>query len=255
MSAPGPTHRFSGLPAIMLALTAVLAIALVGMLGGELYARHRANTLVAEAVKCEAQDDATVSFGTTPPVLAQYFNGEYSHISVKTAGNQIRQAKGMQLDLDIRNVRLNKGAGASDSKGTIGSLEGTITWPADGIKQSIQDVVPMIGSIVTGSVTADPGAGTVQLKGLLNKATVKPQLVNNGLSLQVVDLEALGHDLDTDTVQRRLDELTAKVTDNLPLGIHLDSVAVTDSGVVVKFSTQNAAIQQGSSSSQCFDSL
>ena len=239
----------------MLALTAVLAIALVGMLGGELYARHRADTLVADAVKCEAQDSATVSFGTTPPVLAQYFNGEYSHISVKTAGNQIRQAKGMQLELDIRNVRLNKDAGASDPKGTIGSLDGTITWPADGIKQSIQDVVPMIGSIVTGSVTADPGAGTIELKGLLNKATVKPQLVNNGLSLQVVDLEALGRDLDTDTVQRRLDELTAKVTDGLPLGIHIDSVQVTDSGVVVKFSTRNAAIEPGSSSSQCFDSL
>lgn len=239
----------------MLALTAVLAIALVGMLGGELYARHRADTLVADAVQCEAQDSATVSFGTTPPVLAQYFNGEYSHISVKTAGNQIRQAKGMQLELDIRNVRLNKGAGPSDPKGTIGSLDGTITWPADGIKQSIQDVVPMIGSIVTGSVTADPGAGTIELKGLLNKATVKPQLVNNGLSLQVADLEALGRDLDTDTVQRRLDELTAKVTDDLPLGIHLDSVQVTDSGVVVKFSTRNAAIEPGSSSSQCFDSL
>lgn len=236
----------------MLALTAVLAIALVGMLGGELFARHKANSLVAEAVKCEAQDNATVSFGTTPPVLAQYFNGEYPHISVTTAGNQIRQAKGMRLELEIRDVRLNKTA---ESQGTIGSLDGTITWPADGIKQSIQDVVPMIGSIVTGSVTADPGAGTIELKGLLNKATVKPQLVNNGLSLQVVDLEALGRDLDTDTVQRRLDELTAKVTDDLPLGIHLDSVQVTDSGVVVKFSTRNANIEQGASSSQCFDSL
>lgn len=236
----------------MLALTAVLAIALVGMLGGELFARHKANSLVAEAVKCEAQDNATVSFGTTPPVLAQYFNGEYPHISVTTAGNQIRQAKGMRLELEIRDVRLNKTA---ESQGTIGSLDGTITWSADGIKQSIQDVVPMIGSIVTGSVTADPGAGTVSLKGLLNKATVKPQLVNNGLSLQVVDLEALGHDLDTDSVQQHLDELTAKVTDDLPLGIHLDSVEVTDSGVVVKFSTRNANIEQGASSSQCFDSL
>jgi len=70
----------------------------------------------------------------------------------------------------------------------------------------------------------------------------------------VVDLEALGHDLDTDTVQRRLDELTAKVTGDLPLGIHLDSVEVTDTGVVVKFSTRDAALS-GQSSSQCFDSL
>ncbi|MGV0624328.1 LmeA family phospholipid-binding protein [Mycolicibacter minnesotensis] len=255
MSTPEAGQRFSGLPAILLALTVVLAAALAGMLGGELYARHRANSLVADAVRCEAQDSATVSFGTTPPVLAQYFHDEYRHISVQTAGNQIRQAKGMRLDLDIRDVRLNKGSEAStDSKGTVGALDGTITWPADGIKQSIQDVVPMIGSIVTGSVTTDLGAGTVRLKGLLNKATVKPQLVNNGLSLQVVDLEALGRDLDTDSVQRRLDELTAKVTDDLPLGIHLDSVEVTDSAVVVKFSTRNADIP-ASSSSECFGSL
>lgn len=251
MTIPGPTHpahRFTGLPAIMMALTAALALALVGMFGAEFYARHLANSLVADAVKCEAGDSATVSFDTTPPVLAQYFNDDYRHISVQTAGNQIRQAKGMRLDLDIRDIRPQKG---TQSKGTIGSLDGTITWPADGIKQSIQDVVPVIGSIVTGEVTADPGAGTIELKGLLNRATVKPQIVNNGLRLEVVDLQALGQDLDTDTVQRHLDDLTAKVTNDLPLGIHIDSSQVTDSGVVVKFSSQNATIP-ASSSSQCY---
>jgi len=246
-----PKHRFRGLPAVMLALTAVLVLALVGLFGGQLYAKHRAESLVAEAVQCEAQDSATVSFDSSPPVLAQYLRGDYPHISVQTAGNQIRQAKGMQLDLDIRDIHVQK---TSDSKGTIGSLDGTITWPTDGIKQSIEDVVPVIGSIVTGEVTADPGAGTVELKGLLNRATVKPQIVNNGLKLELVDLKALGHDLDSDTVQRNLDELTGKVTDDLPLGIHIDSVEVTDSGVVIKFSTRNATIP-ASSSSQCFASL
>lgn len=253
MSTSGPEHRFAGLPAILLVLTVFLVLALAGMFGGELYARHRANSLVADAVKCEAQDSASVSFGTTPPVLAQYFNREYSHISVETAGNQIRQAKGMRLALDIRDIRLTKGT-ADDSKGTIGALDGTITWPADGIKQSIEDVVPVIGSIVTGKVSTDPAAGTVELKGLLNKATVKPQLVDNGLRLEVITLEALGQDLDSDTVQRNLDDLTSKVTDDLPLGIGLDSVQVTDSGVVVKFSTRDATIP-ASSSRQCFASL
>lgn len=246
-----PSHRFTGLPAVLLALSAVLVLALVALFGGQLYATHRAKSLVADAVQCEAEDTATVSFASDPPVLAQYFRGDYPHISVQTAGNQIRKAKGMQLDLDIRDIRLHKSA---DSKGTIGSLDGTITWPADGIKQSIQDVVPVIGSIVTGKVTTDPDAGTVELKGLLNRATVKPQIVDNGLKLQVVELEALGHDLDTDTVQRNLDDLTAKVTGDLPLGIHIDSSQVTDSGVVVKFSTRNAAIP-ASSSSQCFARL
>lgn len=250
MSTPAPTHRFTGLPAVMLALTALLVLALAGVFGGQLYAKHRAQSLVADAVQCEAKDSATVSFDSSPPVLAQYLRGDYPHISVRTAGNQIRQAKGMRLELDIRDIHVRKGA---DSKGTIGALDGTITWPADGIKESIQDVVPVIGSVVTGKVTTDPGAGTVQLKGLLNRATVKPAIINNGLSLQVVDLEALGHDLDTDTVQRNLDELTSKVTGDLPLGIHIDSVQVTDSGVVVKFSTRNANIP--ASSSECFAAL
>jgi hypothetical protein len=244
-------HRFTGLPAIMVALTVVLVLALVALFGGQVYARHRAASLVADAVQCEAQDSATVSFASDPPVLAQYLRGDYPHISVQTDGNQIRQAKGMQLDLDIRDIHVQKSA---ESKGTIGSLDGTITWPADGIKQSIQDVVPVIGSIVTGKVTTDPGAGTIELKGLLNRATVKPEIVDNEFKLQVVELEALGKDLDTDTVQRNLDDLTGKVTKDLPLGIHIDSSQVTDSGVVVKFSTQNATIP-ASSSSQCFASL
>lgn len=254
MTPSGPTHpahRFTGLPAVLLALTVVLVLAVVALFGGQLYAAHRAKSLVADAVQCEAEDSATVSFDSSPPVLAQYLRGDYPHISVRTAGNQIRKAKGMQLDLDIRDVHVEKTA---DSKGTIGSLDGTITWPADGIKSSIQDVVPVIGSIVTGKVTTDPGAGTVELKGLLNRATVKPEIVDNGLHLQVVDLEALGHDLDTDTVQRNLDDLTDKVTGDLPLGIHIDSSQVTDSGVVVKFSTRNATIP-ASSSSQCFARL
>lgn len=250
-----PGHRFGGLPAIMLAVTVVLALLLAGMLGAELYARHRADSLVTAAVQCEAQDSAQVSFATSPPVLSQYFNGHYPNISVQTAGNQVRGAKGMQLDLDIRDIQLGKSA---DSKGTIGSIDGTITWPSDGIKQSIEDAVPMIGSIVTGSVTTNPGDGTIKLKGLLDSATVKPQIVDNGLSLQVVDLAALGHDLDTNSVQGHLDDLTSKATKDLPLGIHLDSVQVTETGLVAKFSAQNATIpasSSSSSSSQCFANL
>lgn len=238
----------------MLALTVALALALVGMFGAELFARHKAKSLVADAVQCEAQDSAQVSFATSPPVLSQYFNGHYPNISVQTAGNQLRSAKGMQLDLDIRDIRLSKTA---DSKGTIGSLDGTITWPADGIKASIEDVVPVIGSLVASRVTADPGAGTVELKGLISHATVKPQITDNTLSLQVVDLSALGLDLDSDKVQSNLDKLTEKATKDLPLGIHLDSVQVTDSGLAIKFSAQNATIpaQSSSSSNQCFANL
>jgi hypothetical protein len=230
-----------------LILAIVVLLVLAGAIGAELYTRHLASSKVASAVQCEVQDGASVSFAGSPPVLWQYLSSHYTDISVQTAGNQVRSAKGMKVSLDIRDIKLNN---TNNSQGTIGSLNGTITWSADGIKQSIQDAIPVLGAFVTGEVTTNPGDGTVSLKGVLDSATVKPQIVNNGLSLQVVSLNALGSKMSTDKVQKNLDDLTSKATQNYPLGIHADSVKVTDSGVEATFSAQNATIPASSSQPQ-----
>jgi hypothetical protein len=230
---------------LILLIAALLVIAVP--VGGELYARHVASSTVANAVQCEVQDSASVSFAGMPPVLWQYLTKDYADISVQTGGNQVRAAKGMKVTIDIHDVKLNN---TNNSQGTIGSLNGTITWSTDGIKQSIQDAVPVLGKFVTGDITANPGDGTVELKGLLDSATVKPQIVNNGLSLKVVSLTALGSKMSTDAVQKDLDDLTSKATQNYPLGIHADSVKVTDSGVQATFSTSNATIPSSGGSSQ-----
>jgi hypothetical protein len=235
----------------LLILLIVLLLVIAVPIGAELYTRHLASSKVANAVACEVQDSASVSFSPVPPVLWQYLTSHYTDISVQTAGNQVRSAKGMKVSLDIRDIKLSN---TNNSQGTIGSLNGTITWSADGIKQSIQDAIPVLGKFVTGDVTTNPGDGTVELKGLLDSATVKPQIVNNGLSLKVVSLTALGSKMSTDTVQKNLDDLTSKATQNYPLGIHADSVKVTSTGVEGTFSTSNATIPSGGSGSQdpCF---
>ena len=235
----------------MLILLIVLLLVIAVPIGAELYTRHLASSKVANAVACEVQDSASVSFSPVPPVLWQYLTSHYTDISVQTAGNQVRSAKGMKVSLDIRDIKLSN---TNNSQGTIGSLNGTITWSADGIKQSIQDAIPVLGKFVTGDVTTNPGDGTVELKGLLDSATVKPQIVNNGLSLKVVSLTALGAQMSTDTVQKDLDDLTSKATQNYPLGIHADSVKVTDSGIEGSFSTSNATIpaSNGGSQDPCF---
>jgi hypothetical protein len=243
----GGRRFFANRTSLLLILLIVALVVIAIPVGGELYARHVASTKVANAVQCEVQDSANVSFSPAPPVLWQYLTKDYSDISVQTGGNQVRQAKGMKVNLDIRDIKLN---GTGNSAGTIGSLNGNITWSADGIKQSIQDAIPVLGKFVSGEVTTNPGDGTIQMKGLLDSATVKPQIVNNGLSLQVVSLTALGSKMSTETVQKNLDDLTSKATQNYPLGIHADSVKVTDSGVEATFSTSNATIPQSQSQSQ-----
>src|SRR5271165_2992365 len=224
---------------IVLILVIVIALIAAGLLAGELYARHRADGVVAAAAECVVQDKATVSFGPAP-FLLQHMAGHYDNISIQTAGNQIRAAKGMKADVNINDVRLQ---GNANSKGTIGALGATISWSSDGIKQTVQNAIPLFGSFVSG-VKTNPSDGTIELQGGLGSITAKPQVVNNGVSLQVVSLTGLGVTLPSESVQPALDTFTSELTNNYPLGIHADSVQVTNDGVVGHFSTRNVSIPQ-----------
>jgi hypothetical protein len=223
---------------IALVVVIVVAMVLAGLLAAELYGRHRANSVVAKAVECVVQDQATASFGVFPPFLIQHISGHYTNIHIETAGNQVRDAKGMKVNLDINDVRLEDTA---TSSGSIGSLVANITWSAEGIKQTIQDAIPLVGAFVTG-VKTNPSAGTIELEGALGSIVAKPAVVDNGLTLQVTELTGLGFTLPRETVQPALDAFTSQLTKNYPLGIHADTVQVTDTGVVSQFSTQNASM-------------
>jgi hypothetical protein len=77
----------------------------------------------------------------------------------------------------------------------------------------------------------------------------------NGLALQIQSFNALGFTLPRESVQSTLDDYTSNLTKNFPLGIHADSVQVTDTGVTSHFSTQNATIPNGNNNNPCFANL
>jgi hypothetical protein len=226
---------------VALVVVIVIALVAVALLGGELYARSYADSIVAKAAGCMVQDNASASFGALPPFLMQHISGHYTNIHIETAGNQVRQAKGMKVNVVIKDMRLEDTASAS---GSIGSLVANITWSSQGIKETIHNSIPIIGSFVTG-VTTNPSDGTIELQGALGTIKAKPVVADNGISLQVMELSGLGFTLPRETVQPALDAFTSTLTKNYPLGIHADSVQVTDSGVVSQFSTQNASIPKG----------
>ena len=234
---------------LTLSLTVLIVVALLagGVAGAELYARHRADALLVDVAECVVKDGATVSFGVNPPFLWQHYTGHYTNISVTTEGNQVQDAKGMTADVTVKDVRLQ---GRSDSKGTIGSLEATLTWTANGIKDTIAANLPGVGDLVT-AVTTDAAAGTLELDAGAITVTAKPVVVDGDLALQVLDV---GGPLARDTVQTALDGLTAKLNAQYPLGIHADRVEVTDAGVVGTFSTANASIPRDDTDA-CFARL
>ena len=235
---------------IVLVAVIVVALVLAGLLAGELYARNRADSVVARVVECVVQDNAEASFGVLPPFLMQHASGHYTNIHIQTAGNQVREAKGMKVDLNIDDVRLEDTA---TSSGSVGSLVANISWSSEGIKETVQSAIPLLGGVVNG-VTTNPSDGTIELQGALGSVTTKPQVVDDGLELEVVNVTGLGFTLPREIVQPALDAFTSQLTKNYPMGIKADSVSVTDTGVVSQFSTQNASIPK-SDDDPCFAGL
>jgi LmeA-like phospholipid-binding len=235
---------------IVLVSVIVLALAAAGLIGAELYARNRAANKVAATAGCVVDDRATASFGAMPPFLWQHINGDYTNIMIFTAGNQIKRAKGMKAVITVLDVDLH---GDANSKGTIGALDAQITWTSDGIRKTIQDTIPLFGSFVNG-VKSSASDGSITLQGMLGDIVVKPQVVNNKISLPVTSLSGLGFTLPGESVQPFLDAFTDTLASDLPLGIHADSIQVTDSGVVAHFSTHNTKIPQATTN-PCFANL
>ena len=227
----------------MLIAVIVTGLVAAGLLASELYARHRAESVVAAATECVVHDKASVSFGATP-LLLQLATGHYRNISIHTAGDRIGNARGMKADVWIDDVRLD-----GDAVGTVGALDAMITWSADGMKQSIQDAITPLRGLVTG-VQANPDDGTIKLQGNLGSVTTKPQVTDGRMALQVVDVTGLGLLLPTEIVQSALDAFTTHLTENYPLDIHADSVQITDDGVTAHYSTRDTSIREGNQGNQ-----
>ena len=104
-----------------------------------------------------------------------------------------------------------------------------------------------------GGVVGDEAAGTITMQAVGDTTVTAKPVVNNGnLELEITDVSG---PFEKDTVQTALDGLTTKLNDAYPLGIHADSVSVTDTGVVGKFSSQNASIPNDDSDDACFAKL
>jgi hypothetical protein len=218
-----------------------------GLAGAELYARQRADNVLVEVAECIVQDGVNISFGVNPPFLWQHITGDYTNISVSTAGDRVQAAEGMTADVTLADVRLQD---SGDSKGTIGSLNVTLSWKSEGIKDTVVANLPDVGKLVTG-VSTKPGLNAIVLEAGDNSVTAKPVVTDGDLNLEVLEVNG---PLPKDTVQTALNDLTKKLNDNYPLGIHADSVEVTETAVFGKFSSQNASIPK-EDANPCFARL
>jgi hypothetical protein len=250
---PGPNQCrvriFRDPLSIVLVVVIVGALGIAGILGCELYARHRATSVLEKVVECVARDHASVSLGARP-LLLQLMTGNFPDISIETAGNQFREAKGMKLHVQIADLRLPSNG---DAEGTVGSLEAEFSWSNDGIKQTLQDTIPLFGGLMT-DVATKPSDGSIELHGGLGTITARPLLTDSGLALQVLTVSGFGFTLPPESVQPPLDAFTSIMTKSLPAGVHADNVRLTESGLTARFSARHASIPVAQAD-PCFASL
>ena len=222
---------------VLIAVTAV-ALMCAGLLGGELYLRQKAQSIITAMAQCIVDDDANVSIATPPPLLLQTLTGHYAGITIATAGKQVRSAKGMRVVLDIvdLHVPVNGSSGI-----TVGSLSATIVWTDDGMKRTAQQAIPLFGASIT-AVGTDPSTGTIALHGVLGSVIAKPAVADGSLRLQVESFTGLGFPLPPDGLQWALDSFAAEMKTRLPTGLRVDGVRVTDTGVAAHFSARNVSI-------------
>lgn len=238
-TAPEPVSPRKGRDYKSLVLIAVIvvAVALAAVLGIELYARQRTSSEVNAATSCLVQDGATASFGPMPLVL-QYLGDHIDKLTIKTAGNQIAQAKKMTVAITVRDVSLKK---TSDSLGTIGRLDVEVSWPTAGITESARALVPgMLGSMV-GDATTNESTGEVTLSaaGGLAQITTKPVIKDGMVTLQSENVSAfIG--LPREIIQPALDTFSkGLVGGQYPMGLKAQEVKVTNDGITVKLSSTN----------------
>lgn len=236
-TAPEPVSPRKGRDYKSLVLIAVIvvAVALAAVLGIELYARQRTSSEVNAATSCLVQDGATASFGPMPLVL-QYLGDHIDKLTIKTAGNQIAQAKKMTVAITVRDVSLKK---TSDSLGTIGRLDVEVSWPTVGITESARALVPgMLGSMV-GDATTNESTGEVTLSaaGGLAQITTKPVIKDGMVTLQSENVSAfIG--LPREIIQPALDTFSkGLVGGQYPMGLKAQEVKVTNDGITVKLSS------------------
>ena len=92
------------------------------------------------AVECVVQDNATVSFGhAAVPAAAPH--AATTATSRRDGGQPDPRRQGHEAQ--PRHSTTSGCETTADSAGTLGSLDATITWSTDGIKQTVQDIIPL----------------------------------------------------------------------------------------------------------------
>lgn len=221
--------RRSRLTAVLVVLAVAAATLLAVGIGGEFYVRNTVSKCIAEAVEEEAGGPVSAGFGPAP-ILLSAVTHRVGRVDVDSTSMDLRSPngtvlRGIALDARISDITLPR----DGRDGAAGSSTATVDWPAEAMLRSLQDLP--FGFAVTG-VDADEGADriTVEFLAGVGTLTLSPQIQGGAVTMEVVEVSALGLGLPSDFAQQIVDRLAEDLAD-YPLEMRPTEVSVSGSGL------------------------
>ncbi|MFJ3310001.1 DUF2993 domain-containing protein [Streptomyces sp. NPDC086549] len=204
-------------------LLALLLTGTAAEAGARSLLHHRLATAVGRALGKDSQVHADGG-----PALLLLFERHLDSVTIRSDHADLGRFSDVSVRARLDDVRLT-----GDHSGTVAHTHADVAVPAS----SVQGLAATAeGRFPVTDVRLDAGAGTVTLllgQGGLGRATLRPELREGRVKLEVEDVEVLGAPAPAAVVDRLRNRLSARTGAAYPLGLRATSLDVTDTGVDV----------------------
>ncbi|EFV12397.1 LmeA family phospholipid-binding protein [Segniliparus rugosus] len=273
-AAPGSRPSRFGLKTAVLSLVVLLLLGVVGVLGGELVARHLLAVCADEAAENVLHTKAKVDYDHSKFLLASLLDHEIPYLSVDAKNSavdkydrngevQLKEAiKGLDIIAHLEDVHVTKGGGS------VGHMTTQVTWTAEGIRQTLanrdlKDPGQTESPITSvNSVKLDPEhnqfdidvngkIGILQARAVIIVQPEVDKQHNLQIRIKSIDLpEAhnfIGFDVSgfANSIARPAIEQVAKKVASYPMGLKAKSVQVKQDSIVFQFYADDAPLVKG----------
>ncbi|MFE0515138.1 LmeA family phospholipid-binding protein [Streptomyces sp. NPDC058964] len=222
MTGAKPPRRRLALRASVVLVALLLTVA-VAEAGASALLHHRLATAVGRALGKHSQ--VRVDGG---PALLLLFERRLGAVTVRSGHADVGRLCDVSVQARLDDVRLT-----GNHSGSVAHTHAKVRVPASSVRGL---AAATEGRIPVTAVRLDGDAGTVTLvlgQAGLGRATLRPEVRDGRVTLDVQDVEVLGSPAPAAVVDRLRSTLSARSGTAYPLGLRATSLDVTDTGLDV----------------------
>ncbi|MGL6233898.1 MAG: LmeA family phospholipid-binding protein [Segniliparus sp.] len=261
------------LKTIALGLVVALLLGVVGVLGGELVARHLLGVCADEAAENILHTKVDVDYNHSKFLLSSLLDHEIPYLTVRAQNGsvdkfdqdgtvQLKEAiKGLNVSALLENVHVTKGGGS------VGHMTTNVVWTEEGIRQTLanrdlkdpnqsESPITAVNAVKLDqehnqfSIDVNGKIGVLQARAVI---VIQPEIDKQHnlrirvKSIDLPDFRKIGLDVSgvVNTLARPAIEQVAKRVASYPMGLKAKSVQVKPDSIVFQFYADNAPLVKG----------